>query len=166
PYFKEFTLSWDIGGNARFDHRVDSYSFHCAMAPMLFATLDIRRDNYDFALARKMIAIWRRASALILYGDYYPHTPFHHNPEQWVARQFDFPEEGRGFIQAIRLPACPDDTLVVHPKSMQPDSVYVFENPESGESRKLTGNKVNEDGFTFFLPKREGAIWFYCILKS
>ena len=89
PYFKEFTLSWDIGSNTvldssnsyncptshcpsrrevRFDHRVDSYSFHCAMAPMLFATLDIRRDDYDFALAGKMIAIWRRASGLLLYG--------------------------------------------------------------------------------------------------
>ena len=32
---------------------VDSFSYHCGMAPMLFATLDIRRDDYDFALASK-----------------------------------------------------------------------------------------------------------------
>ena len=36
PYFKEFTLSWDLGqADARFDNRVDSYSYHCGMAPML-----------------------------------------------------------------------------------------------------------------------------------
>ena len=47
PYFKEATLSWDIEGRERFDPRVDRYSFHCGMAPMLFATLDVRRDDYD-----------------------------------------------------------------------------------------------------------------------
>jgi len=39
--FKECTLSWDIGGSARFDPQVDSYSFHCGMAPMLGLTLDM-----------------------------------------------------------------------------------------------------------------------------
>ena len=107
PYFKESTSSWDITGKTRFDECVDSYSFHCGMAPMLFATLDIRRDDYDFALARKMIDVWRRAAALILRGDYYPHTPFQHSDREWVAWQFDCPEDGRGLVQAIRLPASP-----------------------------------------------------------
>lgn len=161
PYFKEFSLSWDIGGNARFDHQVDSYSFHCGMAPMLFATLDIRRDDYDFALAGKMIAIWRRAVDLLLYGDYYPLTPYHRTPTQWVARQFDRPEEGRGFIQGIRLPAAPEKTLVVHPKALVPAALYRFENSETGEVRELTGTAVRQGGFTFALPQRAGAVWFY-----
>ena len=122
PYFKEFTLAWDIGGNARFDHQVDSYSFHCGMAPMLFATLDIRRDDYDFALARKMIAIWRTASDLFLYGDYYPLTPLQRSPAKWVARQFDSPETSCGLVQGIRLPACPDETLTIHPQAIRPDA--------------------------------------------
>ena len=60
--------------------QLDSFSFHCAMAPMLFLTLDIRRDDYDDALGRRMIAIWRRASNLLLHGDYYPLTPFSRAP--------------------------------------------------------------------------------------
>jgi alpha-galactosidase len=47
PYFKEVTLSWDIHGVERFDRHIDRYAYHCAMAPMLFAALDIRRDDYD-----------------------------------------------------------------------------------------------------------------------
>jgi hypothetical protein len=39
--------------------------------------------------------------------------------------------------------------------------VYTFENPETGETRELTGAAVQRDGFTFALPKREGAVWFY-----
>jgi len=161
PYFKEFTLSWDLKGNSRFDHDVDSYSFHCGMAPMLFATLDIRRDDYDFALAAKLIALWRKASDLILYGDYYSHTPFHKGAEKWVAWQFVDPETGRGLIQGIRLPATPEETLTIHPKALREDANYVFENTETGETKRIAGKTLIRDGFTFALAPRSGAIWFY-----
>ena len=161
PYTKDFSLSWDLAGGARFDHQVDSYSFHCGMAPMLFATLDIRRDDYDFALAGKMIAIWRRIADLMLHGDYYPLTPYHRSPEQWVARQFDRPGERRGFVQGIRLPKAPEETLIVYPRGLRPDVVYRFENPETGETRDLSGTAAQQRGFAFALPPRAGAIWLY-----
>ena len=160
PYFKEFTLSHDIGGESRFDHRVDSYSFHCSLAPMLCATMDIRRDDYDFALARKMIAIWRSVADLMLHGDYYPLTPYHRSSRQWVSRQFDCPEEGKGFIQAIRLPDAIEKTLKVFPQAFRPDTLYRFENPETGEKRELAG-KALQHGFAVALPQREGALWIY-----
>ena len=161
PYFKECTLSWDITGGARFDSQVDSYSYHCGIAPMLFATLDIRRDDYDYALAEKMIGVWQRASDLILYGDYYPHTPFHKSAEEWVARQFDCPETGCGLLQGIRFPASPKETITIHPKGIDPDAMYFFENAETGETRDILGKDLIRDGFTFALPARSGAIWFY-----
>lgn len=161
PYFKEFTLSWDIGVKAYYDNRVDSYSYHCAMAAMLWLTLDIRRDDYDYALARKMIAIWRRAAGLILEGDYYPHTPFHRSAEKWVVRQFDCPETGCGLIQGIRLPAAPEATFTLHPKGLCPDRVYVFENAETGETQHVAGEDLIRNGFPLALPARSGAIWFY-----
>ena len=107
-----------------------------------------------------MIAIWRRASDLILYGDYYPHTPFHRSAEKWVAWQFDSPETGRGLVQGIRLPASPEETLTIHPKG-RPDARYFFENAETGETRDIAGKDLIRDGFTFALPARSGAIWFY-----
>jgi len=172
PYFKEWTLSWDISpekipvlpdadGNAKFDYLVDSYSYHCGMAPMLHAALDIRRDDYDYALVGKMIGIWRKAADLLLYGDYYAHTPFHHSAEEWVAWQFDCPETGCGLIQGIRLPKCPAGTITVHPKGTRPDAMYFFENPETDETRNIFGADLIHNGFTFALPKRSGAIWFY-----
>jgi len=161
PYFKEATLSWDLQGPARFDHRIDSFSFHCALAPMLFLSLDIRRDDYDFPLAAKMVDIWRRASELLLRGDYYPHTPDHRDADRWVAWQFDRPEASCGLIQGIRLPACPDASLTLYPEALQPNATYAFENPETGETLSLTGSDVLRDGFTLSLPARSGALWFY-----
>jgi len=161
PYFKDVTLSWDIDKPGRFDKQVDSYAYHCAMAPMLALGLDIKRDDYDFAESRKMIAVWRRAAGLILYADYYPHTPFRRSPDQWVAWQFDSPEKGQGFVQAIRLPASQEETLMIHPKALDPSSTYVFENGESGETRQIAGKDLMANGFSFSLPARSGAIWFY-----
>jgi alpha-galactosidase len=166
PYTKDFTLSWDLAGAARFDHLVDSYSFHCGMAPMLFMTLDIRRDDYDFALARRMIAIWRRAAGLILHGDYYALTPFHKSADQWVARQFDRPEAGLGFVQAIRMPACRQETLTLQLKGIRSAAAYVFANPETGERRNVAGEALMRDGFTLALPPRSGGIWFYRVVEA
>lgn len=64
----------------------------------------------------------------------------------------------RFHLQAIRLPAAPEETLVVYPKGLVPDAVYRFENRETGETREMTGAVVQRDGFTFTLPKREGTI--------
>jgi alpha-galactosidase len=163
PYFKESTLSWDLTGNERFDNQADSFSYHCGMAPMLFATMDIRREDYDFALIRKMITLWRKAVDMMLYGDYYPLTPFHKDAAKWVAWQFDRPEAGDGFVQGIRLPAAPEETLTLHLKGIQMDATYVFTNDETGERKVIAGEALIHAGFTLALPARSGAIWFYHI---
>ena len=147
PYFKDVTLSWDLSPPGRFDKQVDSYSYHCGMAPMLMLGLDIRRDDYDFALARKMIAIWRRAAGLILYGDYYPLTPFSRSADKWVAWQFDSPEKGHGLVQGIRLPASEEGTFTIHPKGIDPSASYLFENDETGETRAHRGKGFDSNWF-------------------
>ncbi len=161
PYFKEFTLSSDLRGNSRWEHEVDRFAYHCAVAPMLMLMLDSRRDDYDFALASKMIGVWRKVAGMMLEGDYYPLTPYHRSADQWVARQFDRPEEGRGFIQGIRMPAAPAETLTVYPQGLEAEANYHFENPETGEIRDMTGATLQGQGFCFALPKRAGAIWLY-----
>ena len=170
PFFKEFTLSWDrldqTGEQESYSYlagasKADSFSFHCAIVPMLFATLDIRKEEDDFPLAAKMIAIWREAAELVLHGDYYPLTPDHRSPRGWVARQFDLPAAGRGLLQAIRLPLAPMERLIVSPQAINLQATYHFNNPETGETCTHSGSELRRDGFTFTLPPRAGAIWHY-----
>jgi alpha-galactosidase len=161
PYFKEVTLSWDISGKARFDHQVESYAYHCGMGPMFAPGLDIRRNDYDYALAQKMIDIWRRAADLLVYGDYYPHTPFHRSADQWVVRQFDAPERGCGLIQGIRLPAAQAESFAIYPYGIHADMHYFFENPETGETRDVSGEELQRNGLMLTVPPRQGTIWFY-----
>jgi alpha-galactosidase len=174
PYFKEFTLSWDTteegdyrtGKYVRFDKLIDSFSYHCGMAPMMFASLDIRRDDYDFELGVKMINIWRQVSELMLHGDFYPLTPHSKSDDKWHARQFDMPEGDQGFIQGIRFAACPDDRFVVYPSAVRNGCTYLFNNPENMATLKIEGSFLIENGFEFKLPARSGAIWFYRVIDE
>ena len=161
PYFKEVTLSWDQQGVSRFDYAVEPYGYYCGMAPMLFVGMDALRSDYDYALSARMIAIWRRAANLLLDGDYYPLTPFSHDKDIWVARQFDDPQRGRGLLLGIRLPTAAQASITVHPQGIDAQARYRFENGETGETKEVAGVSLIQHGFSLELPHRSGIIWFY-----
>ncbi|NLA52472.1 MAG: hypothetical protein GX094_11650 [Clostridiales bacterium] len=164
PYFKEFTLYWDLGSpedGLRYDRSVDSFSYHCGMVAMLFPSIDIRRDDYDFELGVKMINIWRRASHILLNGDYYLLTPVSRSNDKWIVRQFNIPERSEGLIQGFRHTGCPEDCITVYLKGLCSDAFYIFENPETDEKIEISGSTLLSNGFIIELPKRSAAIWFY-----
>jgi alpha-galactosidase len=166
PYFKEMALSWDekkAGDDFRYDSHVDPFSFHCGMAPMLFIALDIRRDDYDYMLGTKMAGIWRKVSDMLLHGDYYPLTSVKRNTEEWVVRQFDVPETGKGLIQGIRHSACEEEAITVFPKVLYPGCTYSFENPETNETLDVCGSALLHEGFCFKLSKRSACLWIYSV---
>ncbi len=164
PYFKESTLSWDNLGpheDRWFNRTNDSFSYHCAFAPMMATSFDIRGDAGHHDLSRRMIAIWRRAAEILLHGDYYPLTPFSRAADRWVVWQFDRPEADMGFVQGIRHRDCPQDTMTVRLQALDPEAGYVLDNPETGERIHAAGSSLLGEGFTLTLPPRGAAIWFY-----
>lgn len=68
PYFKEVTLSWDVASPGRYDRQVDSFSYHCGLGPMIIPCIDIRKDDYDYDLMKRMLGIWQRAAEMMLGG--------------------------------------------------------------------------------------------------
>ncbi len=155
PYFKESTLSWDLDRSEDYppeDRPVDPFSFHCGMAAMLFPIINVRSSYYDHKPEVDMALVWRKVSEMLLYGDYYPLTPFNRSPDRWVAWQFDRPERGEGFVQAIRLADCPEETHTVYLEAILPEREYIFENLESGEKRTIKGSLLVADGFGVTLP--------------
>ena len=131
------------------------------MAGMLSMSIDIKKDGYDFDLIRRMIRVWRRAAPYLLYGDHYALTPFSKSRERWVVAQFDSPERGEGYVQAIRHRDSPDGRITVHPRGLQPDATYALEEGETGRTWTASGRALLEEGATFEMPPRSGSIWFY-----
>ncbi len=164
PYFKDFALSWDNipdGRDWQFEFANDAFAYHCALAAMLFVALDIRDERHDHHQTRQMVSLWRRAADLVLRGDYYPLLPGDRSVRGWVLRQFDLPEEGRGFVQAIRHRDCPEPEKTIALRTIAPDAQYRLDDPETRRSFQISGEDLLHLGITFSLPPRGAAIWFY-----
>lgn len=164
PYFRAHTLNFDDGtvdqpssGQYNTSCPTDRYAYHCAMAPAITVMTD-RNDTERFALTREMNAIWRRAAELELSCDYIPLTECRRSAEDWYAMQFDSPERGEGFFQAIRNTLSPDESFTLHLR-VDEDALYELEEPESGRRFSVSGKALAS--FTVTLPKRCGVIYFY-----
>ena len=170
PYFRDIATEADVDTVVRTVGQLDPmspdpdpFTVHCSLALMLTLGIDIRRDDYDWALFREIVDLWRRAADL-LYHDYYLLTPHSRSDTKWVVRQFDRPESRDGLIQGIRHSACEEESITVPMKVLHPDSEYRFENPETGDTMLRSGQVLGHSGFSFKLPKRSAAMWFYSLV--
>jgi alpha-galactosidase len=56
----------------------------------------------NIAAQQKAYTECRKIAPAMLYGDYYPLTPYNRQTDQWIAWQFNQPDQGDGMIQAFR----------------------------------------------------------------
>jgi alpha-galactosidase len=164
PYFRAHTMNWDNdegtyepAGNKP----IDDYAYHTAMAPSLTSMILFdEADDERFALGKRMLVIWRRAATMMLESDYYPLTETRKSEEDYYAMQFHNPDKKQGFFQVVRNTRAADDLFIVYPKAVADSGVYIFENMETGEERRLSGAEWS-NGFHVAIPKRSGQLWFY-----
>lgn len=162
PYFKEAVVSWDRnaqGANARYEQAVDPFSFHCALASMLFPVYDQRTD-LPYETAVKYVGIWRRAAEFML-DDFHPLTPWSRSGADWVAWQFDSRGRDAGWVQALRHAQCEPDKWTVRLKNLDASALYRLEDAETGECFEKSGGELMDAGVAFALPRRAGRILFY-----
>ena len=159
PYFRAHAKEND----SRFpnNRNTDEYSYLCAMTPALTVCHDYYEGEAPFKTARKMLPVWRKAAEYELNSDYYELSD---EKSGWYAVQFHNESDGSGFIQVVRTENAEEPRKTVFPYIV-PDSKYVFRNPltneiKRGDSLGLTG------GFTFYMSKKKGEIWFYTTHKK
>lgn len=160
PYFRAHTYNWD-DKNGNYDnanHPLDEFAFHNAFAPAMTCMVEWNDSPALYALAKRMIPIWRKAATLELSGDYYPLTVCRQNQEDYYAMQFD--GEREGFLQIIRNNRAVEDSVTVYPH-VEPDATYVFTDPLGKRSFTMSGAEIAKAGFCDAPPIRSGVIWFY-----
>lgn len=159
PYFRAHAKEND----SRFTNgrNVDEYSFLCAFTPAITVCHDYYEGETVFNTARKMVPLWRKAAEYELKCDYYQLSE---KESGWYAVQFHNEEDGTGFIQVIRTENAAESHKNIQPYIV-PDSKYVFKNPLTGEIKR--GDSAGlMGGFTFYMSKRKGEIWFYTTQKK
>ncbi|HQK92878.1 MAG TPA: GH36 C-terminal domain-containing protein, partial [Armatimonadota bacterium] len=92
----------------------------------------------------------------------WPLTPYSLDNGEWIAWQFDLPEEGEGVIQAFRRAECPSDSLTLRLRGLDPYRRYVLDDADIPGEREVLGRDLMEPGLTVTLPKpSSAALVFY-----
>ena len=94
----------------------------------------------------------------MLFGDYYPLTPYSVDTTHWIAWQFDRPEEGTGVIQAFRRNSCEDSVKTFPLKGLDAEAQYEVINFDTQEPVVITGKELTEEGLKVEISDKPGAI--------
>ena len=163
PYFRAHNMNWDdpvTGEYGSSGRTQDRFSYYAAMAPALTDMLEWDACDEDFALAREMQPIWRRAAAMMISCDYYPLTACRKSNEDYYAVQFHDPDAQSGFVEILRNNACKQPAYTLCMRAIDPRGEYTLRNAETGAELHFSGRDLT-GGVDFALPMRSGAIYFY-----
>jgi len=133
----------------------DPYTMRSSYAPAFRMGWDVRNQDIDLELLRRTVAEFRLIAADLL-GDFYPLTPYSLANDAWLAWQFDRPEAGRGSIQAFRRAECPQESLVVTLRGLEPDTTYTVTDLDRQTPVELKGSAL-ASGFTIEALEKPAA---------
>jgi alpha-galactosidase len=144
--------------------RTDSYAFRSVLGSSLVAAWDLRDKKYNYDNLRALTAeFWRVADYYV--GDYYPLTPFTSSTDNWIAWQFDRPEQGDGVVQAFfrdenNNQVEPPKDLHLH--GLDPTAMYEVTDLDAGAAIKIPGSSLMQEGLQVkFLTKPGAAVITY-----
>jgi len=98
----------------------------------------------------------------MLFGDYYPMTPYSIDAEHWIGWQFNRPETGMGFVQAFRRDSCKEESITFHLRGLEEKAQYEVIDFDSRQSIVISGKGLMEDGLQVMINDKPGsAIYKY-----
>ena len=92
----------------------------------------------------------------MLFGDYYPLTPYSLQLDQWIAWQFHRPELGAGVVQAFRRASNTVAAMIFKLHGLDPAASYTVINRDGGTVTK-TGNELMNTGLTVNISTVPGS---------
>ncbi len=93
----------------------------------------------------------------MLFGDYYPLTPYSVDEYNWIAWQFNRQGKGTGFIQAFRRDSCEQARTVFPLKGLDANAQYELINFDTQKPIILTGKELTETGLKVEISDKPGS---------
>jgi alpha-galactosidase len=161
PYFGTGTVAW--GEAAYFitgKSPVEAYGFWSNACPSLNLLFDVRERGLDYDKIRELTRQWREVMPYY-YGDYYPLTKTSRDNGDWIAWQFDRPEQGDGVVQVFRRSESSYESARLRLRGLDAGAQYQFtriESPGQKESAAHSGKELIERGLLVAIETRPEAI--------
>jgi alpha-galactosidase len=132
----------------------NDYEFRSVMLSSMNCCLDVRRDDLDYANARKLFAELRSIAPCFM-GDYYPLMPYTRSDDQWIAWQFDLKSEKRGVVQVFRRAVSTYESVRLKLRGL--DASANYEVSGNGPVTTLKGSVLMKTGLVVTLKKQPEA---------
>lgn len=94
---------------------------------------------------------------IMLYGDYWPLTPYSLDDDEWIAWQFNRGNEGDGCVQVFRRENCENDHLTIHLRGLDPNAYYCLKDMDARKDTKVSGKKLMENGLDIVIKDKPGS---------
>lgn len=95
--------------------------------------------------------------APMMFGDYYPLTPYSREAERWIAWQFNRPDQNDGAVQAFRRSGCAETALTLRLHGLKPSARYEITNFDVAGKIVMTGSKLMREGLSVEIKDKPGA---------
>ena len=146
----------EFGSNTVPCGTVDTYAYRSGHAINVVLGYDLRRNDLDYGLLRKLAEQWR-AGVPCYYGDYYPLTPYSREEDHWIAWQFHRPEQGDGIVEAFRRGHCNESISLLRLGGLDAAARYTVADLDSGVTRVATGKELMEGELPVEIKSKPGA---------
>ena len=94
---------------------------------------------------------------MMLYGDYWPMTPYSLEDEVWIAWQFNRETEGDGCVQAFRRENCIEKYVRVKLRGLDARGIYQITDFDSHKKVRVSGRKLMITGYRIQIQEQPGA---------
>ncbi len=139
----------------------DSYTFWSQLAPSNTTTWDVRREDFDFQAARKLLE-QRRQVISYYYDDYYPLTKYRTDNDVWMAWQFNRPSDSTGIVMCFRRPESAASQMQFKLRGLEPSATYIVTDINGDIIGRASGEKLLTAGVTVSLSTpRSAAVYKY-----
>lgn len=102
----------------------------------------------------------RKIAPIMLFGDYYPLTPYSVSASDWIAWQFDRPDTGEGCVQAFRHSSSTLSSMVLSLQGLSPTNYYSVQDFDRGDLGWHTGAELMI-GISVQIPNASQAAVLY-----
>jgi alpha-galactosidase len=137
----------------------DVYSFRSFYGACFGMTAGISSSNA--APQQQAYAEHKQVAPYMVFGDYYPLTPYSLASNVWIAWQYDKPDEDAGVVQVFRRANASAASTTLKLKGLNPLKVYQVRNFDLAGTTDYLGSDLMNTGLTVALPTTGSAIFKY-----
>jgi hypothetical protein len=115
--------------------------------------ITLLHEKFDFAIARKYQADWKRCTKYYAQ-DYYPLTAYSLDETTWLAWEYVAYDGSGGIVQIFKRSQSPYETIRLKMYGLDPDATYVFEDFDGNPEIKCGGRELMEKGLPMTIVEK------------